>query len=489
MSSQPGIRVRFAPSPTGRLHIGGARTALFNWLYARRCGGRMILRIEDTDRERSTPESERDLLADLRWMGLDWDEGPDIGGPHVPYRQSERLALYAEHAATLQSRSRAYACFCSDADLAARRAAQLAAGAEPRYDGPCRNLGAESAAARVAAGVAHTIRFRVPEMVVRFQDRVRGNMSFESTTVGDFVLVRSNGLPTYNFACVVDDAAMGITHVVRGEDHLSNTMRQVLLYRALELQQPEFAHLSLILDTDRSKLKKREGQEGTYVDEYRTRGYLPAALVNFLALLGWSPPDGVEVMSVAQLVAAFDLDRVSRSPAVFDAHKLRWMAGEHLRAASVGDLARGALPHLRAAGLDVATAQAVAWIAAFRDSIAALGELPERVALLLEPPDLDDAARSALDSPQARELLAAVHARLDAARRLGRVDGAGFKSLLGSCGKELGVKGRDLFQPVRVALSAQVHGPELPLLYEALGAERVLERLAAAAKANPAAGS
>jgi nondiscriminating glutamyl-tRNA synthetase len=476
MSAQPRPRVRFAPSPTGRLHVGGARTALFNWLFARHHGGAFVLRIEDTDAERSTRDSERSLLEDLRWLGLDWDEGPDVGGPHAPYRQSERLSLYAAAGTRLRDRGRVYPCFCSDDLLAERRAAQRAAGIEPRYDGACRDL-PPAEAARRAAGEAHTLRFAVPGGTVRFHDRIRGPMAIESDTVGDFVLLRSSGLPTYNFAVVVDDAAMGITHVIRGEDHLSNTMRQVLLYEALGLARPEFAHVSLILGEDRTKLRKREGQAGTYVDEYRTGGWLPEALVNFLALLGWSSPSGDEILGAERLRAEFDLDRVSRSPAVFDVHKLRWMAGEHLRAAAPGRLAELSRPFLVAAGLGAEVEAAERWVLAFRDSLAALGDLPRLVRDLLEPGDPEPEAAEALRTPEARRLLELLDASLGS--RTAGLDGAGFKALLVDGGRALGLKGRAVFLPVRAALSGRVHGPELPLLFEALGGARVRRRIQA----------
>jgi nondiscriminating glutamyl-tRNA synthetase len=299
-------------------------------------------------------------------------------------------------------------------------------------------------------------------------------MQFESRTVGDFVLVRSNGLPTYNFACVVDDAAMGVTQVIRGEDHLSNTLRQVLLYQALALPMPEFAHVSLILGEDRTKLKKREGQEGTYVDEYRARGWLPAAVVNFLALLGWSSASGEEILTRERLCAEFDLDRVSRSPAVFDVQKLRWMGGEHLRAAPIDDLVREATPFLEAAGLPESAAYAAPWLLAFRDGIACLAELPERVRELLDPGPSEPEAAAVLQTPGARRLLAVVGEKLErGAGDTGRLDGATFKGILQGCGKELGLKGRDLFMPARAALSGRTHGPELPLLFDALGADRL----------------
>jgi nondiscriminating glutamyl-tRNA synthetase len=482
MTAAPGKpRLRFAPSPTGRLHVGGARTALFNWLLARHHGGTLVIRIEDTDVERSTAASEQGLLADLAWLGIDWDEGPDRSGPHAPYRQSERRSLYAAQVSRLVDAGLAYPCFCSADVLGRKRGEQREAGVEPRYDGTCRGIAPAEAQRRMSAGEPAALRYHVPERRVEFTDRVRGRMHIDTDTFGDFVLVRSNGLPTYNFACVVDDASMQISLVVRGEDHLYNTARQVLLYEGLRLEPPEFAHLALILDEDRGKLSKREGREGTYVDEYRSRGYLPEALVNFLALLGWSSPSGDEILDALRLVREFDLDRVSKSPAVFDTRKWRWMAGAHLRARSDAELAERAEPFLRAVGLDSDAEQRRRWVAAFKDGIACLAELPERVREFLQPGD-DPQAAAVLEAPGARRLLATLAERLDCG---GAMDGKRFHDLLGACGKELGVRGKELFQPVRVALSGRLHGPELPLLFDVMGCERARSLLRDASGSSP----
>ncbi len=476
------VRVRFAPSPTGRLHVGGARTALFNWLMARHTGGTFVLRIEDTDAERSEAAYEARLLDDLRWLGLDWDEGPDRGGPHAPYRQSERTELYRARAGTLVASGRAYPCFCSDAELTARREAQRAAGEESRYDGTCRRIEPDAARARVDAGEPHTLRFHVRGETVAFEDVVRGAMQIESDTFGDFVLVRSNGLPTYNFACVVDDVDMRITHVLRGEDHLYNTARQVLLYAALDAVLPQFAHLPLILDEDRRKLSKREGRTGTFVDEYRSAGFLPEALMNFLALLGWSAPDGEELLQPAALVKAFDLGRVSKSAAVFDARKMEWMAGESLRGLGDDELAERAVPFLERAKLEFTPADVARWVNAFKSHVFALGQLPERVHEVLREPRIEGEAAQVIGSDEARRLL---NTLADALQRVAGdtpdLDGAAFKSLLQESGREIGVKGRALFMPVRVALTGALHGPELPLLFDVLGVERSVQRLRRAA--------
>src|SRR5262245_18540475 len=282
------MRLRFAPSPTGQLHVGNARTALFNWLLARGHDGTLILRIEDTDAERSTKESEDSILEDLRWLGLEWDEGPDVGGACGPYRQSERLHLYTSYANELLAGGHAYYCFCSPTKLEAERRAMLASGRPPRYAGTCRSVTSDEARRPIDAGERAVVRFRVPEHLdVAFQDLVRGEVTFSTDVIGDPVLVRSDGRPAYNFAVVVDDALMDVTHVIRGEDHISNTPRQLLLYRALGFTPPQFAHLSLVMGPDHTPLSKRHG--ATSVTEFRARGYLPEALTNYLALIGWSP--------------------------------------------------------------------------------------------------------------------------------------------------------------------------------------------------------
>ena len=320
------MRLRYAPSPTGRLHAGNVRTAVFNWLLARGQGGSFILRIEDSDAERSTREFEAGIVRDLRWLGLDWDEGPDVGGAHGPYRQSERLHLYQSYAKELLGADLAYHCFCSVAQLEAERQAAMAASRPPRYAGTCRRLSKEQAQARLAAGARAAVRFRVPDdRDVAFTDVVRGDVRFEHDVIGDPVIVRGDGTPAYNFAVVVDDALMEITHVVRGEDHLSNTPRQVLLYEALGFRVPVFAHVSLVMGPDHSPLSKRHG--ATSVAEFRSKGYLPEALVNYLALIGWSPGGGDEIQTIAR--TEIYLDAVGDIPGVFVAEALRlWARGE-----------------------------------------------------------------------------------------------------------------------------------------------------------------
>jgi glutamyl-tRNA synthetase len=326
----PDLRVRFAPSPTGYLHVGGARTALYNWLYARRHGGVFILRIEDTDVDRSKPELETAILESMKWLGLDWDEGPIVGGPCGPYRQSERRARYRELAAGLERAGAAYPCFCTAEELAARRARAEAEHRAWKYDGACRNLSAVDVAAHRASGRPHALRFRVPDSgVTSFDDQVFGHIEVANSDLEDFVLERSDGHPTYHLGVVADDLDMRVTDVIRGADHLSNTPKQILMYRALGAPEPRFAHLPLILGPDKQRLSKRHG--ATAVGAYRDQGVLPEALVNFLALLGWTPPDGKEIVATDEMIRAFEITAVSKSNAVFDLEKLAWMNAEYLR--------------------------------------------------------------------------------------------------------------------------------------------------------------
>jgi len=479
------VRVRFAPSPTGWLHVGGARTAYFNWLFARKHHGTFVLRIEDTDADRSSGESERGVLDDLHWLGLEWDEGPDVGGPHGPYRQSERLAIYREHADLLLAKGAAYRCFCSDAELEVRRAAALAAGRPPQYDGRCRRIPRAESFAR--SSTPHSIRFEVPKRDWTLADAVRGEVTFPAGMVGDFVLLRSSGLPTYNFACAVDDHLMAISHVLRAEEHLANTPRQLMLYEAFGWRPPEFAHVALILNADRTKMSKREGEAAVAVGDWRRAGYVPEALLAYLGLLGFHPGDDREVLSHDEMIDAFSLERLGRSGSVFDPAKLAWMNAHWLHHAS-GSTIRGWIEHSGAEHLPPAAA---AWpratlervLEALRGNLATLAELPGELRPFLdEPPALEPDARDALGGPRAAAVCAAAAAALGALAEW-RADAV--KSAIQSVAPALGVKGRELYQPVRAALTGRTHGPELPLIAELLGRERSLARLERAGAAGP----
>jgi glutamyl-tRNA synthetase/nondiscriminating glutamyl-tRNA synthetase len=458
--------------------VGNARTALFNWLLARGQQGTFVLRIEDTDQERSTAESEGTILDDLRWLGLSWDEGPDVGGSHGPYRQSERAGIYRDHADRLLASGAAYYCFCSNEKLEADRQAMLAAGAAPRYAGTCRTLDPVDARRRVASGEQAALRFRVPDRDnVAFHDLVRGVVTIGIDVIGDFVLLRSDGSPAYNFAVVVDDALMKITHVVRGEDHVSNTPRQILIYDALGYAPPAFAHLSLVLGPDHSPLSKRHG--ATSVSEFRERGYLPEALANYLALIGWSPGADEELLPVDELARRFRLDHVGHSAGVFDVQKLAWVNRHYLKVAEPVRLAGLVVPYLAEAGWIENAESAIPFVETLlpmiTGSVDRLDQSAERVRFLFAFDAVqslsraDGAAEFASDT--ARQVIVALAEDLSAVPRLESREA--FRAAAQRVRERTGQKGRALFHPMRVALTGESEGPELDLAVPAIerGAE------------------
>ena len=480
------MRVRFAPSPTGQLHVGNARTALFNWLLAHGKDGTFVLRIEDTDAERSTRESEVSILEDLRWLGLDWDEGPDVDGQHGPYRQSERLHLYASYANELIGSDHAYYCFCSPARLEGDRQADQAAGRPPKYHGTCRSLSHEEARARIEAGERPVVRFKVPENVeVTFHDIVRGDVTFNSEVIGDPVIVRSAGRPAYNFAVVIDDALMEITHVIRGEDHISNTPRQVLIYQALGFTPPQFAHLSLVMGPDHTPLSKRHG--ATSVSEFRTRGYLPEAVVNYLALIGWSPGGDEELLPMEELARRFALEDVGHSAGVFDIEKLAWMNRHYMKAAAPTRLAAEAARYFVARGFvkrrtDEAMAYLVSLLPLAVGSVDRLDEMPDRLAFLF---DYDAAV--ALSRPDVATVVQESGARDVIAALADAIEGPmpdreRFRAMASRVKERTGQKGRALFHPIRVALTGEAGGPELDLAVPAIERGAALPPQAAVAR-------
>lgn len=472
------LRLRFAPSPTGHLHVGNARTALFNWLMAKGSGGTFIVRIEDTDVERSTAESEQSILDDLRWLGLTWDEGPDVGGPYAPYRQSERLDVYRAHADRLLTEARAYRCFCSPERLEADRQAALATGQPVRYVGRCRPMDPADAERRVAAGERAAIRFRVPEArEVVFEDSVRGAVRFSTEVIGDLVIQRSDGTPAYNFAVVIDDAQMAVTHVIRGEDHISNTPRQLLLYEALGYAPPQFAHLSMVLGPDHTKLSKRHG--ATSVAEFRAKGYLPEALANYLALVGWSPADGAELMSLAEMTTRFSIRDVSLSAGVFDEEKLAWVNRHYLREADPARVADLAVDFWNRAGVQMQpSAEGCAYLASVMPiatgSVDRLDQFPARLSFLFEFDPEKVLADPGVSAEMSTTGALAVARAFTAAVASGpRLDRDRFRELVNEVKAATGYKGKALFHPIRILLTARSDGPELDLAVPALdrGAE------------------
>lgn len=465
------MRVRFAPSPTGHLHVGNARTALFNWLFARKHKGTHILRIEDTDVERSEARFEDQLIADLKWLGIDWDEGPDAGGAFGPYRQSDRMQLYHDYAERLLSEGKAYLCFCSAEQLEEERKRAAAEGRSPMYSGKCRGIPLDEAMQRRAAGEAGAIRLRIPERPIKFHDIVHGNVEFSNEVVSDPIIVRSSGMPVYNYVVVIDDAEMKITHVIRGDDHLSNTPKQVALYEALGWDVPEFAHLSTILGADRERLSKRHG--ATSIANFREMGVLPEALVNYLALLGWAPSGGTrETFSPHELTAEFTLERVTPSPAVFDMQKLFWLNRHYISASpherQLG-LARpffqqaGLIPQAPSVDLDEWLTKVVLLLA---PSVDKLDELPARADLIFHHDAgraiQSDENREVLQADSAGKVIAAFAAKVQAAEAA--LNPERFKAMVNEVKTETGVKGKELFHPIRIMLTGSHSGPEFDKL-------------------------
>ena len=472
-------RVRFAPSPTGYLHVGGARTALFNWLYARRHGGVFVLRIEDTDVERSSADMVTGILDGLRWLGLDWDEGPETGGPHAPYFQSGRLHRYREAAARLVDQGRAYYCFCAPDRLREEREKAEARGEAWQYDRACLALDPARVAELIGSGAPRAVRFKVPAGRLAFDDAVHGPIEFDSANIEDFVIVRSDGHPTYHLSVVVDDVDMGITLIIRGDDHISNTPKHVLLFEALESPVPRVAHVPLILGADKKRLSKRHG--ATSVTEYRNQGYLPAAMVNFLALLGWSPGDDRELMSRAELIESFTLEGISGGNAVFNTEKLDWMNGQYIGRMTTAELALAVRPLLAAIGLE--TQPVVTDEQAFGRLLELLRPRAKRLTdfveqaqpLLHEPAEYEPAAEKHLSVPGLADHLEAL---ANVLRTVEPFTESAAEAALRGVASERNVKAGALIHATRVAVTGRTASPGLFEVLVLLGRERTLARLA-----------
>jgi glutamyl-tRNA synthetase len=506
------LRVRFAPSPTGWLHIGGARTALYNWLYARKTGGVFVLRIEDTDAERSTEESYRAIIDALEWLGLDWDEGPEKGGPLGPYVQSARQVLYHTEVRKLIDRGLAYYCFCTQDELAEIRSEAMQQRESPRYDGRCRNLPRDEVERRLARRVPHVVRVRMPEGETQVFDMIRGAITFDNNELDDFVLIKSDDKPTYNFAAVVDDARMEITHVIRGDDHLSNTPKQIVIYQALGYKIPKFAHLPMILGSDRTRLSKRHGAAS--VQEFRRMGYLSESLVNYLALLGWAYDDKTEFFTRDSLIKKFSLKKVSKNPAAFDPDKLDHIDGEHFKC--LDPMKRVEIVYERLVEEDVLPAdfRPAEWAGAEAaadvvpeagssgngDEKAYRAEVP-RLAIILKEmgnrlknvkdvasklayfykdtyPVDDTAVAAHLAAPESAERLAAMANRFEA---LVPWDRGTIEDAARLLAEALEIKAGDLIHPCRVALTGQTVSPDIFTVVHLLGRDKTVERLRAAA--------
>jgi glutamyl-tRNA synthetase len=467
-------RVRFAPSPTGYLHVGGARTALFNWLYAKRTGGTFILRVEDTDRERSTDEHTRVILEGLGWLGIDWDEGPYFQGAYGERHRADAERLLVE--------GRAYRCFCTREELDAQRALAEARKEGFRYDGRCRRRTAADVEAQIAAGVPSTIRLAMPDEELAWEDAVHGRISFQGRDLDDFVILRSDGTPIYNHAVVSDDIAMEITHVIRGDDHISNTPKQIALYRALGRAEPVFAHVPMILGSDGKKLSKRHG--ATAVGDYQDQGIFPAAMRNFLALLGWSPGDDREIMPEAELIAAFSLEGIQSKPAVFDAAKLEWMNGQYLSATPASDLLAPVERQLERAGIAVRGQQLLPLIDAVKARSRTILQLAEQVAVRLRGPAALDPKAEALKAKMGESFGANLRRAVAALEPLPEMEWRPEPLLasLKSAAEGAGVKLGDAMQPIRVALTGSTVSEPVNELLAIVGRSASLERIRAAAE-------
>jgi glutamyl-tRNA synthetase len=487
------VRVRFAPSPTGYLHIGGARTALFNYLFSKHNGGKFVLRIEDTDTERTIKDSAEKLMEAFRFLGLQWDEGPIVGGPKGPYYQSQRQDLYRKYADQLVRAGHAYKCYCTPEELAAGRERAQAEHRAPRYSGRCRDLTPEQVAAFEAEGRKPAVRFRVPDAgATVVHDLIHGDVTFRNEEIADFVIMKSDGLPTYNYACVIDDWQMALTHVIRADEHLSNTPKQMWIYQALDIPMPQFAHVPMILAPDRSKLSKRHGAQT--VEEFRDKGYLPEAILNYIVLLGWTPADSTkEIMTLDEMIAGFDLSRVSSTPAIYDTKKLTWMNARYMRMLDAGALMERYIPFAAKAGLgteDDLQAKG-SWV---RRVILALQERSQTIEEMVESsrfffglPGSGTASGPPYDEAAVKKLFA----RPGMASLLRK--GADVMSQVSDWNLEAeekayrdliereGLKGGDLIHPTRLALTGKTVGPGLFEIVDILGKEETVSRLLRAA--------
>ena len=474
------IRVRFAPSPTGFLHIGNARTALFNWLYAKSIKGKLILRIEDTDQERSTKEAVDMAIKSLKWLGIDWDEGPEVGGNYGPYFQSERLDIYKKYTEKLMEEGKAYYCFCTSEELEKKSNMQKTLNQPIIYDGKCKDIPLEEAKRRVANGEPAKIRFRVPKnQQIVFEDFVRGVVKTNSDEIGDIIIVRENGFPTYNYAVVIDDMLMKISHVIRGDDHISNTPKQILIYEALGAEVPRFAHTSSILGNDRKKLSKRHG--AATLMEYKDEGFLPQAMRNFLALLGWTHPEDMENMNDEDMIKAFTLDRFSKSPAIFDTAKLRHLNAWHIKNLDLDEATELFLPYLIQGGFlkENYTEEEHAWakklISVIRHNCVVLSDIVKYVPVFFENDfELTDEMKEIVNKEESKKLLQFIKTNIENANE---ITDQYMKDLIKQAQKETGLKGPNLYHPIRYVITGSSAGTELSHICELLGKENILYRL------------
>ncbi len=480
MSSE--VRVRYAPSPTGHLHIGNARTALFNYLFARNQNGKFIIRIEDTDQKRNIEGGEESQLRYLKWLGIEWDESIDVGGEYGPYRQSERTEIYQKYTEELLEKGLAYHCYCTSEELEKEREEQQANSQMPRYSGKCRNLTAEQRAELEGEGREPSIRFRVPSNTeIKWNDIVKDEVSFESEGIGDFVIVKKDGTPTYNYAVAIDDYLMKMTHVLRGDDHISNTPKQILVYEALGWTPPVFGHMTLIVNENRRKLSKRDESIIQFIEQYKELGYLPEALFNFITMLGWSPVGEEEIFSKEQFIEIFDPARLSKSPALFDTSKLRWMNNQYMKKLDLDEVVALSVPHLVKAGKveEARDAETEQWVrdlvALYQEQMSFGAEIVELTEMFFKKEiDYSEEAKAVLAEEQVPEVLKAFAEEISSLEEFSADE---IKAATKAVQKATGQKGKKLFMPIRVATTGETHGPELPKAISLLGKETVLARL------------
>ena len=475
------VRVRFAPSPTGSLHLGNVRTAIFNWLFARHTGGKFILRIEDTDRERSTPESVNLIQESLKWFGLDWDEGPDVGGDFGPYYQMQRLDKYKKYINILIKKNMVYPCFCTPERLTEMRNQMQKQKLPPRYDGKCKNLSKKEIEGLTSQGIKHVLRFRVPTTgTTEFKDLIHGKISIENPIMDDFIIVKSNDGPTYNFACVVDDIEMKITHVIRGDDHISNTPKQISIYRALGINTPEFAHIPLILgSSDKAKLSKRHGAASPL--EYRDMGYLPHALLNFLTLLGWAPGDNRELMNRNEIIENFSIEKINDRNVVFDSQKLDWMNGVYIRKMSMEELVNIALGELKKTGLikdtkDVDIDKISKIVGLIQERLKKFSEIPQLINYFFDKPIYEEkAVRKFLKKDGVTQMLQELCKTIE---KVEPFDIETLESAVREFIEKKGLKVGKVIHPVRVALTGRAASPPIFDVMQVLGKQTCLKRIA-----------
>ncbi|MFD2672494.1 glutamate--tRNA ligase [Marinicrinis sediminis] len=484
------VRVRYAPSPTGHLHIGNARTALFNYLFAKSQGGKFIVRIEDTDLKRNVEGGVENQLTYMKWLGIEWDESVDVGGEYGPYRQTERLDIYQTYVEKLMEKGLAYKCYCTEEELEAEREEQIARGDNPKYSGKHRHLSAEEQQQFESEGRVPSIRFRVPDnQTYTFQDIVKGEVSFSSEDFGDFVIIKKDGIPTYNFAVVIDDYTMKISHVLRGDDHITNTPRQLMIYEALDWQAPQFGHMTLIVNENKKKLSKRDESIIQFIEQYADLGYLPETLFNFIVLLGWSPEGEEELFTKEQLIEIFDASRLSKSPAVFDRDKLGWMSNTYIKQADLARLTELCIPHMQQAGylfdqIDDATYQ---WteqlVALYQEQMTCAADIVELARLFfMDQLQMETEAQEMLEQEHAPVVLNSFLKQIEEAEAFSAED---IKAMCKAVQKETGYKGKPLFMTIRAAATGQTHGRDLNQTLSLLGQKTVIKRISAQLSNDP----